>query len=111
MKKWITGAVFLAACASSPLMTIEDFSAIQIGQSATSIQNKYGKPVKITTASNGVTTYEYIERMMMGSQISEMKRYFIQIKDGKVVGKYYSRQDQPPYQDIYNDDPFPQQVQ
>lgn len=111
MKKWIIALLTLAGCASSPVMTIDEYSEIQVGQSAASIQKQFGKPVRMTTQSNGVTTYEYIERFMTGSQLSEMRRYYIQIKDGKVVGKYYNKQDLPPYQDIYSDDPFPEQVQ
>lgn len=104
-------AVFFIGCASSPVMTIDDYTAIPIGTPVKTLEQQYGKPVKQTRSSNGVITYEYVERFMMGSQLSEMRRYYIQIKDGKVVGKYLKSEQLPPYQDIYTDDPFPEQVQ
>ncbi len=111
MRKWAALLIFIVACTSSAIMTVDDYTAIQVGMSARDLESKYGKPVKMTTSSNGVTTYEYIERFMMGSKLSEMRRYYIQVQNGKVVGKYYDTQDVPPYQDIYTDDPFPEQVQ
>lgn len=111
MKKFLSIICLLAACSSSPIMTIDDYAEIQIGEPISVVEKKYGKPVKVTKEKSGVSTYEYIERFMMGSQLTEMRRYYIQVKDGKVVGKYYNRDDLPPYQDIYSDDPFPEQVQ
>lgn len=111
MKKWIPILAILAACSSSPVMTIDDYTEISIGESFKTVEKKYGKPVRTNTASNGVTTYEYVERFMMGSQLTEMRRYYIQVKDGKVVGKFINTQELPPYSDIYTDDPFPEQVQ
>lgn len=110
MKKWLIALIVLGACSSSPVMTIDDYTEVDIGTTAQVLEKKYGKPVKITTTTNGVTTYEYVERFMMGSQLTEMRRYYFQIKDGKVVGKYIKTLELPPYQDIYTDDPFPEQV-
>ena len=110
MKKYLLIAALFTACASYPVMTIDDYTEISVGTSVKTLEKKYGKPVKSSTTSNGVTTYEYVERFMMYSQLTEMRRYYIQIKDGKVVGKYMNKEDLPPYQDIYNDDPFPEQV-
>ncbi|NBO24246.1 MAG: hypothetical protein EBU93_03300 [Chlamydiae bacterium] len=111
MKKWIPIIGLLAACASAPIMTIDEYTEIQVGTPIKEVEKKYGKPISKKKLDNGVETYEYIERFMMGSQMTEMRRYYIQVKDGKVVGKYYNKEELPPYQDIYTDDPFPEQVQ
>ncbi len=111
MKKSILIFAVFAACSSSPVMTVDGYTEISIGESFKTVEKRYGKPVRTTTAANGVTTYEYVERFMMGSQLTEMRRYCIQVKDGKVIGKYINTQELPPYSDIYSDDPFPDQVQ
>ena len=109
MKKKILMLALLGACTSSPLMTVNDFSNIDIGTSIAQVEKKYGHPVRITSDQGERQVYEYIERISMGTQLIEMRRYYIVVKGGKVVNKYVKYSNPPPYEDIYTDDPFPDQ--
>lgn len=110
MKQLIPMVLFLASCTSSPLMTVDDFANIDIGTPIVQVEKKYGRPVKIFSKGDG-QVYEYVERINMGTQLIEMRRYYLVVKNGAVVNKYVNYNNPPAYEDIYTDDPFPDQSQ
>lgn len=105
---FLLGFVFLFGCATNaPLMTRSDYAEVQVGMTAQEIEQQFGKPYKIVSKGEGKETYEYIEKIMMGTQVIEQRRYYIVIQEGKVVGKYMKVSNPPPFEAIYSDDPYP----
>ncbi len=101
-------ATFLSSCnPGTKVMSREDYSIIEVGMQAKEIKNKYGTPYQIISKDGDKETYEYIERIMMGAQVVEQRRYYIVIKDGKVIGKYVKFSTPPPYEQMYSEDPYP----
>lgn len=100
--------LFLAGCgASGEVMTRDKYAEVQVGMSAQEIEKQYGKPYKIVSKGGGQETYEYIEKITMGTHVIEQRRYYIVVEDGKVIGKYMKVSNPPPFEAIYSDDPYP----
>jgi hypothetical protein len=76
-----------------------------MGSSIDEITGKYGKPYSVKTLSDGSKQYVYIERYMIGDENVEEKRYYLIIKNGKVISKRYNQELPPAYDEIYDDDP------
>lgn len=105
---FLLGLFFLMGCgASGEIMTRDKYAEVEIGMSMQDIEKQYGKPYKIVSKGEGKETYEYIEKITMGTQVIEQRRYYIVIEDGKVVGKYMKVSNPPPFEAIYSDDPYP----
>ena len=101
--------VALAACSSRHLMNAENFSQIKNGTAVKDVEAQYGQPAN--TYKNGPQTiYEYIERVNMGTQTVQLKRYYLVTKDGKVTSKYVRYTNQPGFSQIDSDNPFPDQT-
>jgi len=99
---------FLMGCnTESTRMTRNGYADVEVGMSAKELETQYGKPYNVYSKGDNTETYEYIERITMGTQIIEQRRYFIVIEDGKVVGKYMKLSNPPPFEAIYSDDPYP----
>ena len=88
-------------------MTQDRYAGIEMGMSVTDIEKLYGKPYSMHAKGDGYTTYEYIERVLFGNQILELRRYYIVISNGKVVDKYLNVSTPPAYNAIYSDTPYP----
>ena len=88
-------------------MTREGYANIEVGMSLSEIQKAYGEPYKIYSKGDDEVTYEYIERIEMGSEVIEQRRYYIIISSGKVVGKYVKFSSPPPFQNPYSEDSYP----
>ena len=88
-------------------MTRDNYTDIEVGMSALDLERMYGKPYSIYSKGDGTETYEYVERVRSGQQILELRRYYIVITDGKVVGKYLKISQTPAYDDIYSESPYP----
>ena len=102
------GLLFLFGCATnSEIMTRDKYAEVEVGMKASDIEHRFGKPYQIVSREEGKETYEYIEKITMGTQVIEQRRYYIVIQDGKVVGKYMKLSNPPPFQAIYSDDPYP----
>ena len=89
-------------------MTNERFADIAIGTPITSIEQDFGKPISIKSAARNQQVYEYIERINMGTNVIQVRRYYLVVSKGKVVGKYVRYTNPPPYSDIYNEEIFPE---
>ena len=97
--------LFLAACASGALMTRSDYDNIEIGTPISEIVQKYGDPLTLKNRKDGSQSYEYIERRQIGEQTVEENKYFIIVKNGKVVSKRYNQELPPEYDELYEEDP------
>ena len=98
----------LTSCFSKQvLMTRGDYNQIEIGMSVQDIEKAYGCPYRICSKADNTETYEYIEKIRIGKEIIEQRRYYIVISGGKVIGKYMKFSSPPPFKAIYSDDPYP----
>ncbi|MEM8727266.1 MAG: hypothetical protein AAGE99_00925 [Chlamydiota bacterium] len=88
-------------------MTRHRYAEVEVGTDATDIERRFGKPYQIVSRERNRETYEYIEKITMGNQVIEQRRYYIVIQDGKVVGKYMKLSSPPPFEAIYSEDPYP----
>ena len=100
--------LLLAGCNTNhEIMTRGGYADVSVGMSSTAVEERFGKPYKIYSKAEGTETYEYIEKITMGTQVIEKRRYYIVIEDGKVIGKYMKLSNPPPFEAIYSDDPYP----
>lgn len=98
--------VFLTGCFSRPsLMTYAEYDSVQIGSSVDKLQAEIGKPYAIHAKEKGMEEYEYIERINTGNNLIAENHYFLIVQEGKVVGKYMTRERPPAYDLIYQEDP------
>lgn len=105
---FVFGLIFLLGCATnSEVMTRDKYAEVEIGMKASDIEHRFGKPYQIVSREGDKETYEYIEKITMGNQVIEQRRYYIVIQDGKVVGKYMKFSNPPPFEAIYSEDPYP----
>lgn len=86
-------------------MTYSEFDQIKIGTDVMDLKAEVGKPYAIHAKEGGTDEYEYIERVNSGNNLIAENHYFLIIKDGKVIGKYMSREGPPPYDLIYLKEP------
>lgn len=101
-------AAILIGCAHGALMTSDDYSEIAVGSPISAVEKKYGKPIAIRSDGDRMI-YEYIERVQLGLQTVEMRRYFFVVKGGKIVNKFTRMNNPPAYDEIYEDNYFPDQ--
>lgn len=100
--------ILLTGCFSrQAAMTRDGYADVAVGMSASDVEKRYGKPYNIYSKGDDKETYEYIEKIRMGNEVIEQRRYYIVIVDGKVIGKYMKLSNPPPFQAIYSDDPYP----
>lgn len=88
------------------MMGREQFAEIDIGTPTSVVTQTYGPPYAIHSRKEGEEVYEYMERLNIGNQTVQYKRYFLVMVDGKVIGKYVKVTNPPGYQKIYSDDAF-----
>ncbi|MDX8430717.1 MAG: hypothetical protein SNF33_02790 [Candidatus Algichlamydia australiensis] len=88
-------------------MTREEFASINIGESIEHVVNNYGKPYSVRSRGNDCDIYEYFEHLSMGVTVVQVKRYYIVVRDGRVVGKYVKFANPPGYEQINTDDIYP----
>lgn len=89
------------------IMTRDGYAGVEVGMPVTALEEKFGKPYKIYSKDGATETYEYMEKIVMGTNVIEQRRYYIVIEDGKVIGKYMKLTNPPPFEAIYSDDPYP----
>ena len=98
----------LLGCGRGALMTANDYADVEVGSPIESVTAKYGEPIEIHHRDNQ-TIYEYIERINMGTETIEMRKYYFVVKDGVIVRKFTRYSDRPAYDEVYSDDMFPLQ--
>ena len=98
-------------------MTRKDYENVTIGTPISEVIADYGQPLTINTRPDGSQSYEYVERLPVstatgsttgaypGSTAVVENRYFIIVKDGKVISKRYNFEEPPAYDQIYDEDP------
>jgi len=93
----------LSGCShnSKPMMNLQTFHDTQKGMSEELLIKTYGEPMNKHYYDNGIVAYEYVERFNMGSaemRVVEVRRYFFNIQDGKVVSKQMVIKNQKAYE-------------
>ena len=79
------------------MMTMNSFYDIPVGASKEEVIATAGKPVMIHRKEDGAVEYEYIERFKVGGRNVNERKYYILIKDGKVVSKRVKQDSPLPY--------------
>lgn len=88
----------LSSCSmGGTMVTWDSFAEVPIGSTPPEVAQTLGKPYAIHTQEDGSIEYEYIERFKVGYRNMQMRRYFILIRDGKVVSKRYVQNSPWPY--------------
>lgn len=87
-------------------MSRETYSDVDVGMTSKDLEERFGKPYQVYSKGDNTETYEYIERITMGTQVVEQRRYYIVIENGKVISKYMKVSNPPPFEAIYSDDPY-----
>lgn len=100
--------VLLTGCSMNyEVMTRDGYADIDVGMTSQSIEELYGKPYSVYSKGDGTETYEYIEKIMMGTQVVEQRCYYIVVEEGKVVAKHMKIFNPPPFESLYSNDPYP----
>lgn len=97
--------VLLGCFSRSAMMTYTEYDTIQTHTSISQLRIEIGKPYAIHHKNDGTEEYEYIERINSGNNLFAENHYFLIIKDGKVIGKYMTREKPPAYDLIYQEEP------
>lgn len=88
-------------------MSRNDFIDVQVGDSATALEKRYGKPYSISSRDADTVVYEYIEKIYMGTTTVSQRRYYFIVSGDRIVGKYVKIDNPPAFDQIYSDDPYP----
>ena len=88
----------MTACAlGGRAITMDDFYQIDLSAPLSEVVELLGEPYAIHKRGDGAVEYEYIERIKIGARDAEERRYFILIKDGKVISKRVGQSSPLPY--------------
>lgn len=91
-------ALVLASCSmGGQMVTWDSFADVPIGASSNEVVEAVGKPYATHKKDDGSVEYEYIERFKVGYRNMQTRRYYILMKDGKVVSKRYEMNSPLPY--------------
>lgn len=108
IKKWIPiflVLICLTGCYSrGSMMTYNTYDQVQIGTSITDLKSDIGRPYAIHQ-KDGSEEYEYVERINAGNNLIAENHYFLIVQNGKVIGKYMTRERPPAYDLIYQEEP------
>jgi hypothetical protein len=89
------------------MMNQDGFTSVEMGQPVSEMIAMHGKPMHIYSKGYDSQIYEYVERLSIGTNVVQQRRYFIVVSNDRVVGKYMKFDNPPPFQTIYTNDPFP----
>lgn len=78
-------------------MTLNSFHEIPLGTTSTEVVSSAGEPYAVHNNEDGSIEYEYIERIRYSPIQWQERRYYLLIKDGKVVSKRVENSSTPPY--------------
>ncbi len=87
------------------MMSYSNYDQIEVGTSVATLKSEVGKPYAIHYKEEGKEEYEYIERIDTGTVLVAENHYYLIVKEGKVIGKYMTRERPPAYDLIYQEDP------
>ncbi|MDQ5956082.1 MAG: hypothetical protein ACH349_06200 [Candidatus Rhabdochlamydia sp.] len=102
----IASIALLTGCYSSYFaMTDRSFCEIEMGVPINEIQCQVGDPYAICIREDGAEEYQYIERIDLGNGLVMEKRYFLIVKDDRVISKRLVRRIPPSYNLLYETEP------
>lgn len=76
---------------------MEAFYEIDLCTTTPQVVEALGKPYAVHELEEGYVEYEYVERIKIGARDAEERRYFILMKDGRVVSKRVKQSSPLPY--------------
>ncbi len=79
------------------MTTLHAFYDVPVGATEEEVVSQLGKPIATYKCEDGSVEYEYIERIKAGARNITERKYYILIKDGKVVSKGLKRSSPPAY--------------
>jgi len=100
--------LLLSGCASRHAMMNRDtYASVDIGSPIQQVEKTCGKPYQITSKGGNTDTYEYLERITMGTQTVQVRHYYLVVSNGKVVGKYMRFTETPAiYDELDQESPY-----
>ena len=76
---------------------MNSFYDVPVGASTSEVVETIGKPYAINEKEDGSIEYEYIERLKAGNRNLQTRKYYLIIKDGRVVSKRVQQISPLPY--------------
>lgn len=76
---------------------MDAFYDVPVGSTKDEVIAALGKPVATHKKQDGSVEYEYVERLKIGARTVNERKYYILIKDGKVVSKSLKQSSPLPY--------------
>lgn len=88
----------LSACASGgATLSVDAFYDVPVGSTQDEVIAALGKPVAQHKKNDGSVEYEYVERLTIGSRNVSERRFYVLMKDGRVVSKRVKQSEPLPY--------------
>ena len=86
------------------MMTYATYDEVKVGTPIAELNSQIGQPYAIHHKDSG-DEYEYVERINVGESRFAENHYFLIVQNGKVQGKYMTREQPPAYDLIYQEEP------
>lgn len=97
MKRFLPLFLLTACALGGQVVTMDTFYEIDLSTSKEQVVAILGEPYSVRKLEDGSEEYEYIERIKIGARDAEERRYYITIRDGKVVSKRVKQSSPLPY--------------
>lgn len=78
-------------------MNMNAFYDVPVGSTQEEVITTLGKPVAKHKKEDGSIEYEYVERLKIGSRNVNERRYYVLMKDGRVISKRVKQSSPLPY--------------
>lgn len=78
-------SLYCTSCTKPQMMTEQTYATIVHGDTFAKVEKIAGAPYSSKAAAPGQREYEYIERLSMGSKISQEVHYFITVNSAGIV--------------------------
>ena len=86
------------------VMTRKGYDEVDVGMASQVIEKRFGKPYKVYSKGGSIEIYEYIERILVGTQVAEQCCYYFVVDKGRVVNKYARLSNPPAFEEVDADD-------
>lgn len=108
MKKYsylLAVALLFGCFTRGPYITQEKYNNIQVGESISEVEKVSGEPYSVRKNAKGEKVYEYVETFSTGTELIYENHYFFVVRDGKVIEKKMTQEQDPAFDMVYQDDP------
>lgn len=87
IKKVCLGILILTACAPARMISPLDFQAIPLGAEMIKIEEQFGPPFDTCPITDDFQEYRYIQRIDVGSDVTEQIEYVFIVRNGRIIDK------------------------